>query len=96
MDKSEIKIKFREHIAPNIKLMLLIVLLGIAFYLLKVSPLKNLLNNFELLRAEISSAGSAGPLIFIIIGGVLTAIGFPRLALSSLAGFIYGFCRTHT
>jgi len=58
-------------------------------YLIKVSGLDQLVNEGWIDR-EIRGRGLTGEIIFLAVGAGLTAIGFPRQAVSFLGGYAFG------
>ena len=58
-------------------------------YLIKISGLDQLVNEGWIDR-EIRGRGLTGEIIFLAVGAGLTAIGFPRQAVSFLGGYAFG------
>jgi len=56
-----------------------------------LSPLREHLTHVQELNADIRNFGHFGPLIFILMTAVLTAIGFPRMLMYPLGGMAFGF-----
>lgn len=59
-------------------------------YLVKVSNLSDLFNQ-SWVDTEIKGHGLSGEALFLVIGAVLTAAGFPRQAICFLGGYAFGF-----
>lgn len=59
-------------------------------YLVKVTGLSGLFDE-AWVDAEIRGRGLSGEVLYIAIGAVLTAIGFPRQAVCFLGGYAFGF-----
>lgn len=59
-------------------------------YLVKVTGLSGLYDE-AWVDAEIRGRGLSGEVLYIAIGAVLTAIGFPRQAVCFLGGYAFGF-----
>ncbi len=71
----------------------LLLTLIIGWFIVKNTPISEILHNYEWVRMKISQGGALGPLLFVLIGGLLTVFGFPRLVLSALGGFVFGFAQ---
>ena len=69
-------------------LLLLTIVAGWLF--LRQTELGTNLSDYDWVRTQIAERGVFGPLIFIAVGGAITVIGFPRILLSALAGYIFG------
>jgi uncharacterized membrane protein YdjX (TVP38/TMEM64 family) len=76
---------------PVLKGFLLIIIIAAGWSLLKFTSWGETLQDYEWVRLKISQSTYFGTLVFVLVGGLLTVIGFPRIALSALGGFIYGF-----
>lgn len=61
--------------------------LGLAVFFL---PLKDWLQQGQLIKAQLDSFGMAAPLVFMVGTALLIAIGAPRLVVCSLAGMAFG------
>jgi uncharacterized membrane protein YdjX (TVP38/TMEM64 family) len=59
-------------------------------YLVKVSGLSGLFDQ-AWIDSEIRGRGLSGEILYLVIGAVLTAIGFPRQAVCFLGGYAFGF-----
>lgn len=75
---------------PYLRGLLLIAAFVALGYLVKETGLYDLLDERWIDR-EIRGRGFAGELLFLGLGAVLTAIGFPRQAVSFLGGYAFGF-----
>jgi uncharacterized membrane protein YdjX (TVP38/TMEM64 family) len=75
---------------PYLRGLVLIAAFVALGYLVKVTGLYGLLDEGWIDR-EIRGRGIAGELLFLGLGAVLTAIGFPRQAVSFLGGYAFGF-----
>lgn len=70
-----------------------LILLGTiaaGWYLFKFSIYHDQITDHQWLQHKIRGFGVWGPAFFFILGGVATAVGFPRLVLSALGGFLFG------
>jgi uncharacterized membrane protein YdjX (TVP38/TMEM64 family) len=76
---------------PALKLLALLILVGIGWYLLKKTPLGASLQDYGWVRLKIAQSGAWGGVVFIAAGALLTVIGLPRMALSVVAGIVFGF-----
>jgi uncharacterized membrane protein YdjX (TVP38/TMEM64 family) len=75
---------------PYLRGLVLIATFVALGYLVKVTGLYGLLDE-DWIDREIRGRGIAGDLLFLGLGAVLTAIGFPRQAVSFLGGYAFGF-----
>lgn len=83
---------YKEH-WHNFKALLLVLSIALVFLILRNSSYGLMFSNYELMRQKISADTIWGPFIFICIGTIATSVGFPRVALAALAGFIFGFTK---
>lgn len=67
----------------------LILSLAVLGYLFQATNLADLLNE-KWIDREIRNQGLSGDLLFLAIGGIATAIGFPRQIIAFLGGYAYG------
>jgi uncharacterized membrane protein YdjX (TVP38/TMEM64 family) len=74
--------------AVNSGIFLAMTGLGMAIYL---SPLRVWLADGQFIKGWLALFGIAAPLVFTLATAFLTAIGTPRLLLSSLGGMTFGF-----
>ena len=70
-------------------LIVIAVLIAVGFVLKRWGIGGGILNE-AWIDANIRENGTAGGLLFLAIGGAFTAVGFPRQAVSFLAGFAFG------
>jgi uncharacterized membrane protein YdjX (TVP38/TMEM64 family) len=75
---------------PYLRGLVLIATFVALGYLVKETGLYDLLDERWIDR-EIRGRGFAGELLFVGLGALLTAIGFPRQAVSFLGGYAFGF-----
>lgn len=75
---------------PYLRGLVLIATFVALGYLVKETGLYDLLDERWIDR-EIRGRGIAGEMLFVGLGALLTAIGFPRQAVSFLGGYAYGF-----
>lgn len=82
---------------PVAKLLALVISVGVGMYLIKNTEWgQSLLDvqnreRVEDLRRQIADGGVWGPMAFVVLGGLLTAVGLPRVALSAMGGLVFGF-----
>lgn len=70
---------------------LLLLLVAVGWWLLRGTPLSDRLGDMDWLRSWITQTHPlAGMALFVFGGGALTVIGFPRIVLSGLGGFVFG------
>ena len=60
-------------------------------FLLHGTPLGDRLNDYQHVKSWLDRQGPFGPLWFVLVGGVLSAVGVPRLTLYFLGGMAFGF-----
>ncbi len=78
------------RIRPYLRGLVLIALLMGLGYLVKVTGLYGLLDE-TWIDEQIRDKGLAGDLLFLAAGMMMTALGFPRQAVSFLGGYGFGF-----
>jgi uncharacterized membrane protein YdjX (TVP38/TMEM64 family) len=78
---------------PALKLFALLTLVGIGWFLLKESPLGAAIQDYQWVRLKITESGAWGSVLFIVSGALLTVIGLPRVPVSLVAGFVFGFLK---
>lgn len=71
--------------------LLLVAAVLAALLLLHGTPLGAQLDNYQQLKSWLDRQGALAPLWFVLGGGLLSAIGVPRLALYFLGGMAFGF-----
>ncbi len=71
--------------------LLLVVLALVVLGLLHGTPLGVWLSNYQHVKFWLGGQGALAPLWFVLGGGVLTAVGMPRLALYFAGGAAFGF-----
>ncbi len=59
-------------------------------YILSLRSVQEEYLNLQRLRENLQDTGFRGMMAFIGLGGILTAVGVPRLWISALAGLLYG------
>lgn len=72
------------------KTAVLVLLLGCGL-LVYFTPLKEWLNQGQLIVAQLSALGYWAPLAYVVSGAVLAAVGVPRMLICSLGGLAFGF-----
>lgn len=71
--------------------LLLVVAVLAMLFLLHGTPLGDRLNDYQHVKSWLDRQGPLGPLWFVLVGGVLSAVGVPRLTLYFLGGMAFGF-----
>jgi len=74
-----------------LKGLILLGTIAAGWYLFKFSIYHEYITDHQWLQQKIDGFGAWGPTLFFLLGGVATAVGFPRLVLSALGGFLFGF-----
>lgn len=74
----------------NIREWLWLFLTAAGLLAVYLSPLREYLTHVDLLRDRILELGHLGPLVYIGLLVVLTAVGFPRLVLFPIGGLAFG------
>lgn len=74
---------------PYFKAFIMVVVIACAWLLLAYSELGDNIRNYDWVKTRIQSHGLYGPLLFIMISGLGTVIGVPRLLVSAVAGFAF-------
>ncbi len=75
---------------PYLKgLVMIVSLVGIG-YALKAMGLSDMFDT-NWVDTEVKGKGVSGELIFVAMGGLVTAVGFPRQAVAFLGGYAFGF-----
>lgn len=69
---------------------MLALLLGCGL-LVYFTPLKEWLNQGQMIVAQLATLGYWAPLAYVLAGVVLTAVGVPRMLICSLGGLAFGF-----
>ncbi len=64
-----------------------------AIIALHASPLSSHFSDFQKLKETVAAYGAMGWLVFTAASAVLIAVGFPRLAVCGVAGFLFGFTK---
>jgi uncharacterized membrane protein YdjX (TVP38/TMEM64 family) len=77
--------------SKTIALLSLLIAIIVLSVVLPSLPRFDLIAHSMQIKAWLSSAGYAAPLVFALITAGLTALGFPRLFFCTLAGMIFGF-----
>lgn len=72
------------------KSFMLALLLGFGL-LIYLTPLKEWLNQGQLIVAQLAAMGYWAPLVYVLAGMLLTIVGVPRLLICSLGGLAFGF-----
>jgi len=93
MKRTIVYFSTKEHIVSSIKLLLLILSLFAGWYAFRNSFIGDYFKNYVWIKHQIEKKSLLGPVIFILLGGLTTTFGFPRLALCTLAGFVFGFSK---
>ena len=73
-----------------LKGLILLATIAIGWYVFKFSIYHQQLTDHQWLQLKLQSFGVWGPILFFVFGGLATAVGFPRLVLSALGGFLFG------
>ena len=73
------------------RLVIVACVMALVIAVLHYSPLQSWLGNIKRLKEQVAALGPMGWLLFAAAATVLTAAGFPRLALCVIAGFLFGF-----
>ncbi len=71
--------------------LLLVAAVLAMLFLLHGTPLGDRLNDYQHVKSWLDRQGPLGPLWFVLVGGVLSAVGVPRLTLYFLGGMAFGF-----
>ena len=71
-------------------LLLVAAVLAILF-LLHGTPLGTWLGDYQHVKSWLDRQGPLGPLWFVLVGGLLSAVGVPRLTLYFVGGMAFGF-----
>lgn len=75
---------------PYLKgLTMIVSLVGIG-YALKAMGLSDMFDT-NWIDTEVKGKGISGEMVFVAMGGLLTAVGFPRQAVAFLGGYAFGF-----
>lgn len=72
------------------RLLVVIGIFGGIGYLLSLESIRDEYFNVDQLRDHYQNRGIYGLLSFVLVGGILTGFGVPRLWVSALAGWLYG------
>ena len=78
------------NFAPLIKGFMVLVLFVAIGFLIKFLKIDTGFNEAWIV-SDIRNSGVQGELLFVLIGSILTAVGFPRQGVSFLAGYSFGF-----
>lgn len=68
-----------------------LLLLTLALLVTYLSPLKEHLTHFQVIKRDLEQFGPSAPLVFIIAMSGLSAIGIPRMVMYPIAGLAFGF-----
>ncbi|HEU0071379.1 MAG TPA: VTT domain-containing protein [Alphaproteobacteria bacterium] len=79
-----------KKLKPYLRGLVLIATLVAIGYLVQVTGLRGLFDE-SWIDSQVRGQGISGELLFLGVGVVLTAIGFPRQAVCFLAGYAFGF-----
>ena len=60
---------------------------------LHATPMRHQVMDFQSWKQALRATGTAAPLVFFALSAMLVAVGVPRLALSAIAGMLFGFER---
>ena len=74
---------------PYLKAVMMIVVIAVAWLLLAYSELGDNIRNYDWVKTRIQSHGLYGPVLFVLISGMGTVIGVPRLLVSAVSGFVF-------
>ncbi|MCZ6642957.1 MAG: VTT domain-containing protein [Gammaproteobacteria bacterium] len=74
----------------GVKALFLLITIALGWWLLRESELGTQLRDYDWVRERVRESVILGPFLFATVGGACTLIGFPRLLLSALAGFVFG------
>jgi uncharacterized membrane protein YdjX (TVP38/TMEM64 family) len=81
----------KELFLSTIKIIILFLTILIGWYILNQTFIAEYIKNYASIEDKINKYPVSGSTLFIFLGGILTTFGFPRIILSTLAGFIFGF-----
>lgn len=73
-----------------LKGLILLGTIATGWYIFKFSLYHDQITDHQWLQQKLQSFGVWGPILFFLLGGLATAVGFPRLVLSALGGFLFG------
>lgn len=71
--------------------LIFVVVVALAFILLHLTPLRDVVEDLQHLRAFIDGFGVRGEFAFAVLTALLMALGTPRLLFYGLAGLLFGF-----
>jgi uncharacterized membrane protein YdjX (TVP38/TMEM64 family) len=77
--------------ATRYRPLLLVAAVLAMLFLLHGTPLGERLHDYQLIKSWLDRQGPLGPLWFVLVGGVLSSVGVPRLTLYFLGGMAFGF-----
>ena len=74
-----------------LKAFLMLSLIALGWLLLGHSELAGQFDNYNWARDRVEQYGIYGPILFVVLFGLSTVIGIPRLLISAIAGFVFDF-----